>query len=707
MENINPSEEQNNVIEILSKGLNCFVNAVPGAGKSTLSYLISNNFQNFNVLSLTYSASLKREARIKIQQYNIENLEIHSYHSFAIEYYNENFDDSVIERVVEENKRLNKIDKIDLLILDEIQDMTINIYNMVMKYISDSENNIQLLVIGDKDQAIFSFVDADHRFLTLADKIFPGNFAKAFLSRSYRLTDPVSQFINQCMLGESKILTSKPGKNVQYVIGNPYFRDFKNYIYKCIEDKIKNGYSYEDIFILAPSVKGDKTPIKRLNQFLAQQKIYGRNIPIYINTNDEESLTDEHLKNKIVMTTFHQSKGRERKLVILMGFDESYYKFTQTEYDPENPICPNPLYVAPSRPTEELIIIHSFQSGSAKYQNRKLPFFRMSIEELDNSEFCDVKIIGEELYKMGKQKLFNMLEWEDYVIKNDEKHTFSVTELTTYLSESFISETNLWLKKIFKLTNIKNKSINIKNSIKNDEMRTTENVSDVNGIIIPAMWEMDNNGICSIYKEIKNYRNTSNFVSNLFKEEYNKINWPCETIADYLHLGNMYMSVRQGLQTNLNQIDPNNEWLTKTQINVCKDNLDKYVNKENIEFEKKLGDYEGIFTHVHKEFGKIELKGVIDAINDDTIYEFKCTQELLAEHKLQLVLYAWIWKHSGMERDYGKKDFKLMNIITGEIYEMEREWWIIDQIVDKILCNKLKDKVDLSDDEFISQCLDG
>ena len=45
-------------------------------------------------------------------------------------------------------------------------------------------------------------------------------------------------------------------------------------------------------------------------------------------------------------------------------------------------------------------------------------------------------------------------------------------------------------------------------------------------------------------------------------------------------------------------------------------------------------------------------------------------------------------------------------IITGEIYEMEREWWIIDQIVDKILCNKLKDKVDLSDDEFISQYLE-
>lgn len=26
--------------------------------------------------------------------------------------------------------------------------------------------------------------------------------------------------------------------------------------------------------------------------------------------------------------------------------------------------------------------------------------------------------------------------------------------------------------------------------------------------------------------------------------------------------------------------------------------------------------------------------------------------------------------------------------------------------IDKILCNKLKDNVDLSDDEFISQCLE-
>ena len=45
------------------------------------------------------------------------------------------------------------------------------------------------------------------------------------------------------------------------------------------------------------------------------------------------------------MITYHKSKGRERKLVIVLGADESYYKFQDTETtDFDN--CPNPFYVA-------------------------------------------------------------------------------------------------------------------------------------------------------------------------------------------------------------------------------------------------------------------------------------------------------------------------------------------------------------------------
>ena len=46
---------------------------------------------------------------------------------------------------------------------------------------------------------------------------------------------------------------------------------------------------------------------------------------------DDAKLDDKIINNKIVFTTYHQSKGRERKVVILYSFDESY--FTYYSYD--------------------------------------------------------------------------------------------------------------------------------------------------------------------------------------------------------------------------------------------------------------------------------------------------------------------------------------------------------------------------------------
>ena len=51
---------------------------------------------------------------------------------YAIKYYNDHFDDSVIEKIILKKNILYKKDKIDLLILDEIQDMTPNIYNLII-----------------------------------------------------------------------------------------------------------------------------------------------------------------------------------------------------------------------------------------------------------------------------------------------------------------------------------------------------------------------------------------------------------------------------------------------------------------------------------------------------------------------------------------------------------------------------------------------
>ena len=203
------------------------MNAVPGAGKSTLSYLIATKLKDKSILSITYSKSLKMESRLKKDELHIDNIVIHSYHSFAMKYYKLPYSNSLIKDALKKNKKLYYKESIDLLILDEIQDMTHDIYKLIKKYIFDynqiHDNPFQILVLGDNDQAIFDFTGADFRFLTLADKIFGGDFIKSYLTESYRLTAPISQFVNQNLLGFNKIKTNKSGEKVKYIIANNYF----------------------------------------------------------------------------------------------------------------------------------------------------------------------------------------------------------------------------------------------------------------------------------------------------------------------------------------------------------------------------------------------------------------------------------------------------------------------------------------------------
>lgn len=51
------------------------------------------------------------------------------------------------------------------------------------------------------------------------------------------------------------------------------------------------------------------------------------------------------------MTTFHQAKGLERKIVIVLGFDDSYNKYFNRSNINNNEIA-NPVYVAVSRASE-------------------------------------------------------------------------------------------------------------------------------------------------------------------------------------------------------------------------------------------------------------------------------------------------------------------------------------------------------------------
>ena len=69
---------------------------------------------------------------------------------------------------------------------------------------------------------------------------------------------------------------------------------------------------------------------------------------------------------------------------------------------------------------------------------------------------------------------------------------------------------------------------------------------------------------------------------------------------------------------------------------------------------------------------------------NDTIRELKCTAKLQIEHKIQLIIYAWLWQ----TLKNPKKQIKLLNIFTGEIWILHLNYQQLTDIVIHILRGK-------------------
>jgi len=99
------SIEQNEIIQQLSLHNNVVVDSVAGSGKTTCNLHIAKHFHELNILLLTYNSKLKLETREKAMKFEIHNIEVHSYHSFCVRYYDKKcFTDTVISNILKNKK---------------------------------------------------------------------------------------------------------------------------------------------------------------------------------------------------------------------------------------------------------------------------------------------------------------------------------------------------------------------------------------------------------------------------------------------------------------------------------------------------------------------------------------------------------------------------------------------------------------------------
>ena len=685
------SQEQNDIINTKSN-VNIKVDAVAGSGKTTTILHMSMANPTKNIFQITYNNLLKREVRKKASRLCVDNMEIHTYHSLAVKYYSPSaYTDEEIKKILLSKQPINKkiiSQPVDILFIDETQDMILDYYKLVKKFIQDTNSNPQIIILGDRCQGIYDFKGANTKFLTLADKIWNTSFVNLNLSTSYRLTNQISWFVNNIMLGYNRINTIKDGSRVDYYISNP-FKIYKK-IGKYLVNKIKNKRILQsDIFVLIPSLKTTESPYKKLENYLVR---HGINCVTPIS--DDTKLDDKTIENKVVFTTYHQAKGRERKIVILYNFDNSYMEYYTRENISSTKICPNILYVGATRASEKLILIQDFNTKPLEFLN---------ITKLKSNNY--IKVINTEKHYKGISTIPKPFKHKSEIKK------VNVTDLVKFISPHTLDiiipllENNLFIE----TKPPKTKLISIPNKIEiiNGDKIIWEDVSDLNGLVIPAILESKLNQTTSTIENCVKEKLQNKFESAGCEKYMGIINIPCKTIRDFLKVGNVYTSLQNKLHAKLAQIKKYN-WLSESMVKKAH----SYMNMINTDtlFEiticsdPELGlDY---FEYIHETYGIIQLRGRLDAVTTDSVWEFKCVDHLSIEHKLQLVIYYWMWVKADIGDIYGNKKFSLINIKSGQILELNNtNWYIVKQIVNLLFDEKYLEKKVLTDLEFISMCV--
>jgi hypothetical protein len=702
---MNPiSEEQAIVLKHIKAGENAVVNAVAGSGKSTTVLSIAVAMKSSKIIQFTYNSMLRCEIKEKTESLGIENLDVHTYHSAAVKYYcSSAYTDTGIRHILAEKMKPRiRIPKKDVVVIDEAQDMTFLYFQLVVKFTMDMNHPFQLIILGDFMQGLYEFKGADTRFLTLAEhfwchhpRIKSPVFNLCSLNTSYRITNQMSTFINQVLLGDDRLRTCREGPVPVYYLRNSR-RNLENTVVYHINQLLASGVMPSDIFILGASVKGPNSQIRKMENILVSQ-----GIPCHVPMFESDNVDEKIIQKKVVFCTFHSVKGRQRKYVFVMGFDQGYMRFYGKDLAQDQ--CPSTIYVALTRATEGLFLLERNEFDTDK----PMEFLKKTQFEIKRMKAVEFK--GTPYYPM--------YEIPEKVAEDAIKHFITPTDLIKFIPEIVLEEITPYLNQMFEVVREKGIDIDIP-TVLETERGYFEEVSDLNGLAIPAMyydflnsiWEEGATNvlyqnILVILDEFKDHEHK--FLKEIASRLPSKFTKP----ADYLFLSNVYTAFQEKLYFKLKQIGENEyNWITDAMMDRAKKRLEKTVGPECLEskplIEKTIihqsqeMEHEIIDNYLKEYFNEkvlFRFTARTDLITAETVWEIKCVREITMDHQLQVVIYAWLYQILG----YSEKCFKIFNIRTNEVQKLNATREELDFIVISLLQGKYQRATKLSDEQFL------
>jgi hypothetical protein len=604
---------------------NIIVNAVAGSGKTTTSLQIARKFEH--PLLLTYNRALADETATRADDLGI-SLHSRTYHGCcgklfgAVCYTDSIIHDTLMTGLLPDNVY-------DLIIMDECQDMNQVFHMLCRAVIRGARTPPRLVVLGDRNQAIYGAIGADYRFLDRADELYcdinkaykSDTWRRIEMNESFRVPKAVAGFINNVCLRNTRIISNRPGPRprlllcerygeeapegspVAFTKGKDASKGFVNRkcssvhgdVDKCVCENRRcrenlviirelrwylTRYEAEDIFILAHTRRTQFCDLRRLANYISDRD---NDLPPVYLPSDGQSFNEDAARGKIVLSSYHASKGRERKVVILLGFDTTMRDAHTMR------VCPNALYVALTRCKEELTII---QSAST------LPFLG------DPYKYADVIVYNDVTFNTTPRG-YNRAKQVTKMISFNHLDDILKVRSMFYIQRHPLDDGRRWMSLPVVPQRYCGKKIH-------------EEVADFNGTAVNIYLDMED----------EDHRNRYLATSSCLGAD------PKTEMYRFMKGVVVYSACRDGAWYRYNQIS-NFNWFSS----------DRFMDivRFSREWLPKKGKWEKKCKRKITVGGEpYTIVGYADYVANGRVYELKCTSSITDVHLMQVIMYTWL-----------------------------------------------------------------
>jgi hypothetical protein len=352
-----PSVEQQKIIAEIGQGYNVVVDAVAGAGKTSLIIMAHQALPSLldNTLTLCYNSRLECDTQKAVEAAGLnEPMAVFTFHRIAGRLSGEEVrdDDTFLHHLSHlGTSRL----PFKAIFLDESQDMRGFYAALILNIIARCDHPI-IVVLGDTNQNIMTFhttYPTSPLYLTAAPTIYPSTREWRFcsLTVSQRITPPMADLINHCAQlydTSKKIVSAKVGDGsvhyarVRLLRLNIFGHDLAPHV-QMLVDKYGPG----QVLLMAPSVKTNQCLTSVINT------LSKRGVPFYL-AGETEALRGDKIAesaDKVLVTSLHGSKGLTRRGGVVIMDNYMWQKGRYTTG------FPNVVYVALTRCSDELVLV--------------------------------------------------------------------------------------------------------------------------------------------------------------------------------------------------------------------------------------------------------------------------------------------------------------------------------------------------------------